>query len=366
MTFTFFSNFLNHHQLPLCLAWYKTLGTDFTFVSTQPFDAHEVATSYRDMNTAYPFCLASYESAQSAAQAQRLADDSDIVLYGAAPVAMFDKRLTQGKLTFRYSERIFKPEYTKNKRYTYLCAVWESLCYNHRKNAYLLSSGAYAAHDYAIAGGFRGRAYRWGYFPDVTLAELADDVGGNTKIAEKDGIAPAPLRILWAGRMIPYKHAEKALLFAQTMQKAGVSFRLTMAGDGPLRESLERAFAPLGENVRFSGTLSVEKTRQQMHESDLFLLTSDESEGWGAVLSEAMSDGCAVLASHACGASPFLVRDGENGLLFDASSETDFVQKGLLLARDSALRARLGRQAARTMREVWNAQEAAQRFLQLA
>ncbi|MEG1175579.1 MAG: glycosyltransferase family 4 protein [Ruthenibacterium sp.] len=369
MTFTFFSNFLNHHQLPLCLAWYEALGADFTFVATQPFDAQEVAASYCDMNTAYPFCLAAYESAEASARAQRLIDSSDIVLYGAAPVAMFAARLAQGKLTFRYSERIFKPDYTRNMQYTYLCAVWESICFHRRKNAYLLSAGAYTAHDYAIAGGFRGRAYRWGYFPAVESSGTTDtrewtdfNASGAATTSEQQS---APLRILWAGRMIPCKCAEKVLPLVQALQEEKLPFVLTMAGDGPLRTALEKEFAPFQTNVHFSGMQSVQATRQLMRESDIFLFTSDENEGWGAVLSEAMADGCAVLTSHTGGAAPFLVRDGENGLLFDASSETDFVQKGLLLAHDKALRVRLGERAARTMHEVWNAQVAAQRFLQL-
>ncbi|MEG1275960.1 MAG: glycosyltransferase, partial [Ruthenibacterium sp.] len=140
---------------------------------------------------------------------------------------------------------------------------------------------------------------------------------------------------------------------------------LSMAGVVPLRTAMENEFEPFQSIVLFSGMHSVQASRELMRESDIFLFTSDENEGWGAVLSEAMADGCAVLTSHTGGAAPFLVRDGENGLLFDASSETDFVQKGLLLAHDKALRVRLGERAARTMREVWNAQVAAQRFLQL-
>ena len=49
-----------------------------------------------------------------------------------------------------------------------------------------------------------------------------------------------------------------------------------------------------------------------MEKSEIFLFTSDKGEGWGAVLNESMNSACAVVASHAIGSVPFLLKDGEN------------------------------------------------------
>ena len=42
MTFTFVSNYINHHQLPFCEALYKRLGKGFVFIQTMPMEAERV------------------------------------------------------------------------------------------------------------------------------------------------------------------------------------------------------------------------------------------------------------------------------------------------------------------------------------
>jgi glycosyltransferase involved in cell wall biosynthesis len=103
-----------------------------------------------------------------------------------------------------------------------------------------------------------------------------------------------------------------------------------------------------------------------MERSDIYLMTSDNEEGWGAVVNEAMNAGCAVAASHAAGAVPYLIRHKENGLVFksgDVRELTFFVKK---LCTDRAYAAKLGRNAYRTINNTWNAKEAADRFLKTA
>ena len=46
------------------------------------------------------------------------------------------------------------------------------------------------------------------------------------------------------------------------------------------------------------------------------MFTSDFYEGWGAVLNEAMANGCAIVASCAPGSVPFLVSHNENGMIY--------------------------------------------------
>ena len=45
-----------------------------------------------------------------------------------------------------------------------------------------------------------------------------------------------------------------------------------------------------------------------MEESEIYLVTSDRKEGWGAVVNEAMNSGCAVVADHMIGAAPWMIR----------------------------------------------------------
>ena len=108
------------------------------------------------------------------------------------------------------------------------------------------------------------------------------------------------------------------------------------------------------------------KIRSLMERSDIYLMTSDNEEGWGAVVNEAMNAGCAVVASHAAGAVPYLLKHKENGLVFksgDVKELTFFVKK---LCTDRSYAAKLGLNAYRTINTVWNAKEAADRFLKTA
>ena len=53
-----------------------------------------------------------------------------------------------------------------------------------------------------------------------------------------------------------------------------------------------------------------------MEKSSIYLFTSNFDEGWGAVLNESMNSACAVISSHAAGATPFLISHNINGLLY--------------------------------------------------
>ena len=51
-SYTFFSNFLNHHQLPFCLEMRYLLGDGFHFVATEPIPPGRSSMGYADINEA--------------------------------------------------------------------------------------------------------------------------------------------------------------------------------------------------------------------------------------------------------------------------------------------------------------------------
>ena len=101
MKVTFFSNFLNHHQLPFCLAMDKLTGGQFTFVATTPVPQERLQMGYHDMNKQYPFVLTTYDSQENERLAQMLAMRSDVIITGSASEIYTKMRIEQGKLTFR-------------------------------------------------------------------------------------------------------------------------------------------------------------------------------------------------------------------------------------------------------------------------
>ena len=109
MKIVFFSNFLNHHQLPLCLELAKRCNNESTFVATEKIPQERLDMQYEDMNEEYSFVLRSYESEEANNKALCLAEEADIAIIGSAPEYFIEKRLkNKNKLTFRFCERSFK------------------------------------------------------------------------------------------------------------------------------------------------------------------------------------------------------------------------------------------------------------------
>lgn len=355
MTLAFFSNFLVPHQVAFCREMRARLGQGFVFVATQPFQSGQVTAGFSDLNTQYDFCLPAYRSPADEAEARRLVRESDVVLLGAAPESWLRLRMRAGGLTFRVSERLFKPAWhTKRDLVAVACTFKGNTVYA-RRPLYLLAAGAYAAADYAFCGAFRGKAYKWGYFP-----------GGSTAAPEQllarkaENAVP---RAVWAGRMIDWKHPEAALAAAAFCRARGLVFRLDMIGSGPLEADLRARCAALGLDdgtVEFTGALPNENTLAAMEQADILLATSDENEGWGAVVNEGMQAACAVIASRQMGSVPYLLRDGANGLVCPGPDGAAFGAALAALLGDPARRRALGLAARETVAGAWSAAAAAE------
>ena len=114
------------------------------------------------------------------------------------------------------------------------------------------------------------------------------------------------------------KHPELPVMLAKRLKDKGYNFHLDMYGRGDElypTQQLVKSLA-LNDNVSFYGSLPNEEILKEMRKHEIFLFTSDRNEGWGAVLNESMSNGCAVVASNLIGSVPFLIQDGENGMVF--------------------------------------------------
>lgn len=95
----------------------------------------------------------------------------------------------------------------------------------------------------------------------------------------------------------------------------------------------------------------------------MYVLPSDGGEGWGAVVNEAMEEGCAVIATHECGAGATMIRDGQNGLLFRAG-DVSALAKGLRRMQDEPeMRQELANDSRATVRQIWGPDVAAERLV---
>jgi glycosyltransferase involved in cell wall biosynthesis len=356
---TFYSNFLNHHQLPFCMEMVKLLGNGFKFIATEPTHQERLAMGYHDINEQYEFCICSYKDNDSYNVALKLGVDSDVVIIGSAPNVFIEERLVNNKLTFRYSERIFK----KGRWHILSPRTMMSLIFNHTRyinnKLYMLCASAYTSSDFAMAGAYLGKTYKWGYFPQVIEYDV-DELMTKKKHPST--------KLLWCGRFIDLKHPELPIMVAKKLKEERYSFNLTFIGNGPLEDKMKELCVSYGieDSVVFLGAMSPEKVRENMESANIYLFTSDFNEGWGAVLNESMNSACAVVASHAIGSVPFLIKHNENGLIYKNGDLDSLVCQVKRLMDDRDLQSRLGLNAYQTMSETWNAKIAAERLLILS
>lgn len=176
------------------------------------------------------------------------------------------------------------------------------------------------------------------------------------------------LHIVWAGRFIPLKHPEYVVRLAKRLQAGGYRFCIHMLGDGELepqiRQDVEKA--GLSSCFRFYGYTAPEQVRDVMEKCHIHLFTSNHLEGWGAVVNEGMNSGCVEVVNAQVGAAPYLIRHGENGLVYPDDRYDKMEALMLDLFAHWEERRQMGRAAYETIRDIWNAERAAAELLRFA
>ena len=122
----------------------------------------------------------------------------------------------------------------------------------------------------------------------------------------------------------------------------------------------------LGNCVILTGGIPNTEVLGKMRQSHIFVFTSDRGEGWGAVLNEAMSAGCACVASNEIGSVPFLLKHKENGLIFKSCSSDSLYENVAYLYDNPSQADALGLNAYQTITTEWSAQNAAERLVKLS
>lgn len=349
MKITFFSNFLTHHQVPFCLEMQKRYGDGFKFVATMKIVEERLKLGYKDLDHDYDFVVRAYESEESYQKAFDLALDSDIVIMGSTDSDIYiQERLKQDKLTIRYRERIFKTGiiktlFDKKKRNDVFI---KHIKYRKNKNLYIICASAYGANDCAKLNLYKNKVFKWGYFPQNKKHNIDE-------LIDKKEQNEIPY-IVWAGRFISWKHPEKVVSIAKRLKEEGIKFKATMLGVGEMVDSIKESIEKegLSNDIELVGSVSSEKVLDYMEKANIYLFTSDRQEGWGVVLNESMNSGCAVVANKEIGSVPFLIKDGESGII--AKDEEEFYQGVKRLLTDKELRMKVSKNAYKTIDEQWN------------
>ena len=357
MTLTFVTNFVNHHQLPLADEFYKHLGNDYHYIATEELPDWLIKGGY-DPALKRPYIIRSYQSSEKLVNARRLIDESDVVILGSSPLEWSVERKKANKLTFHFSERWLKKYSYHSFTPKALWRIYANFFRFRNSNLYLLCASAFAAKDVHFFGCFPNRCYKWGYMTAV-------DENYKLPLAKA---FQGKVTLMWCSRFLAWKHPELPVKLASLLKKEGYQFELDMYGSGEELDIINALITELGVDdvVNLCGNLPNPEILSEMRRHDIFLFTSDRNEGWGAVLNEAMNNGCSVVASDMIGSAPYLINNGKNGLLFNSIDLESLYSKVKLLIDDDNLRRIISENAIKTMQEIWNPRVAAERFLHLS
>lgn len=368
MKLTFYSNYLNHHQVLVADELNRILGDDYHFVAT--LKRNKTALKGGADYSARKYCILAGESIEAQMEALRLAQESDVCIFGAdsQKYAVHRAKMKPKGLSFELGERWFK-----HGLFTIASPVFRQWYTNYLKyyrnaNFHKLCCSSFTAGDDNKLLAYRGRHYKWAYFTQV-------DNNWDVE-ASIDNSTSEITTLMWCGRFLVLKHPELPVKMAARLKNKGYKFQLVMYGDEANaskrdkvypRTKLEALIKDLGvdDSISLKGNRPNADVLQGMRKSDIFLFTSDRLEGWGAVANESLANACVLIASDAIGSTSYLINEGENGFSFhsqDIESLTEKVE--WLLSHPEELK-HMQKNAYLRMKRLWSPQHAADSLLSL-
>jgi glycosyltransferase involved in cell wall biosynthesis len=158
----------------------------------------------------------------------------------------------------------------------------------------------------------------------------------------------SPAVVPWAQRN------DTALFVGRLSQEKGVEYLirawlelgaraplLKIIGDGPLRESLEHLARSRGAaNIEFTGAAAAHSVLREVAVAKMLFVPSIWFEGFPMVLLEALAAGTPCAVSN-IGSPPAIIKDGMNGLVFEARSSKAIADLCARVWRDDVLLHRL-------------------------
>ena len=379
----FYSIDLSPHIQPLALEVAKIVGFDnFLYVS-------EIEEPWRGETIETGGILHKFRKDAS----KELEDCEVLYTGGIRPIDLIERRARRGLKTLYVSERWFKPirigAYFCGRRLGFSLPGWFRMyCPGYRKmmkrfvravnehdSVRFLAIGPHAKADFIRMGVKEGKIDIWGYFVE-SGGRLAVSGQRLAVSGERLAVSGERLAILWVGRMLDWKRVDTIIeavkRLAVSGQRLAVSevsqssnprltandYRLTATldiyGTGSEEIRLKQMAHGCEGFIHFYPPVPIQEVRRLMREHDLYVLASDENEGWGAVVNEALEEGMHVIGTCEAGASATML-PGER--LFHAGDAEALAQLLVKEANNGLPPCSIGN---------WSAKEAAKRLMDLA
>jgi glycosyltransferase involved in cell wall biosynthesis len=185
--------------------------------------------------------------------------------------------------------------------------------------------------------------------------------------AVRRSLSPDPTAVLlvFAGRLVGWKGLGVAIDAIAHPALAALPLRLALVGDGPECAKLEERVRQRNAQARvvFHPAVAHAEVPAVYASADIALFPSIGDEAFGIAIAEAMSCGCAVLASHVGGIPEVVGNEGHAGRLVAPGRVGDWVAAIAALAHDASARRRLGAAARERIEANFTWEHAAARLL---
>ena len=309
MKFVIYTNVVSPHVMPLARRLAAKLGdVDFAYVTTDRITAQRRSLGWDDSAR---FGWLGDANADPVAT-RKMLGGADVVFGNIRDFDLFEQRVRLGRTTIYCSERWFKPVCVLRLGCRMVCLPgWIRLfvpwyfrmarrvaaLIRGDKSFYYYPIGKWAQRDMLLICNLFGvprkhaisRMRMWGYF--VEPSSCPKDIVAETEV---NGC----LRVLWVGRMLGWKRVDTTI---RAVKKCD-NVEFDIYGEGPM-ESVWRELAGDCSRIHFHGQVKIERVRELMRNHHVYVLSSNEEEGWGAALNEAIEEGMKTIGTYEAGSS---------------------------------------------------------------
>lgn len=346
------------HQYFLCKALTEEPDIDFKLIVSEPPAnlSNQKTRLFNNCSRCDFNIIRSYESDAERARAIGLIKLADICIVGAE-----NHSLLKGvkRSFFRYSEHFNK----RNHWYLYpktFLRIPKIYCryHNEQQGSYLLCASYYAKRDFNLCGLYRDHCLKFGYFPQGNI--------GNPLANKKFPISKqGELKLVFVGRSINWKHPDISFYALRKLRSKGLNCSLTFISlPSKLRDRIFKKYKhEIDEGlVKVYDELPPKDIMSVFAESHLFIFSSDQGEGFGVTIYEAMTSKVAVIANVKAGATNLLVKDGENGFVYKTKHQLDRILDSI--AENPSMLEKVASGAKQFTEEKYNAKVAAHNLVE--
>lgn len=142
----------------------------------------------------------------------------------------------------------------------------------------------------------------WGYYVEPSK-------NAAFHVQETSKTKPKEVKVLWVGRLLNLKrvdtlvHAVSAHANLKRVDMSLPRITLDIYGAGPEEKRLKKKAKKYDDVIKFHAPVPIADVRCLMKGHDVYVLASNAYEGWGAVVSEALSEGMKVIGTYEAGSS---------------------------------------------------------------